>query len=66
MAGVSSKPKVSVPYERIDTKVPIGLYRDLEEVLRTRQQWPSRQDFVIEAIKEKLERLRQDGPARRR
>lgn len=63
---MSSKPKVSVPYERIDTKVPIGLYRDLEEVLRTRQQWPSRQDFVIEAIKEKLERLRQDGPARRR
>lgn len=51
------KTKVEVPYERIETKVPLGLYEQLEEAVRTRRTWGSRQDFVIEAIKEKLERM---------
>lgn len=48
--------KVQIPYERIDVKLPLGLYEELERILRERRLWPSRQDFVIEAIKEKLAR----------
>lgn len=50
--------KVEIPYERVETKLPIGLYRQLEEVLKREQSWPSRQDFIIDAVREKLDRLR--------
>ena len=58
--------KVAVAYERVETKVPVGLYRQLEEAVRSQQLWPSRQDFVIEAIKEKLERLSSPDESPRR
>jgi hypothetical protein len=52
------KLKVEVPYERVEVKLPMGLYRKLEDVLRAEQTWPSRQDFIIDAVREKLDRLR--------
>jgi metal-responsive CopG/Arc/MetJ family transcriptional regulator len=51
------KAKVGIPYERVEIKLPMGLYRRLELVLTVEQTWPSRQDFVIDAVREKLDRL---------
>lgn len=65
---MSPTPKVEIPYERVEVKLPIGLYRKLEELLRSEQSWPSRQDFIIDAVREKLGRLRggvaPDAPGR--
>jgi len=52
-----AKPKIEVTFERIGIKLPMGLYRDMEEVIASGQRWPSRQDFIIDAVREKLERL---------
>ena len=60
---VPGKPKVEVGYERVETKVPFGLYSQMEKAVRELGMWPSRQDFVIEAIKEKLDRLAAGSPA---
>jgi hypothetical protein len=49
------KLRVEVPYERVEVKLPMGLYRKLEAVLRAEQTWPSRQDFIIDAVREKLD-----------
>lgn len=51
------KLKIEVPYERVETKLPLGLYKRMEAALKTEQSWPSRQDFIIDAVREKLERL---------
>jgi len=54
---MSPTPKVGVPYERVEVKLPLGLYRKLEELLTVEQTWPSRQDFIIDAVREKLDRI---------
>jgi metal-responsive CopG/Arc/MetJ family transcriptional regulator len=56
-----AKPKIEVAFERIGIKLPIGLYREMEEVIALGQRWPSRQDFIIDAVREKLDRLKTVG-----
>jgi len=57
---VPSRAKVEVPYEHVHVKLPEGLHQELAEVLLRDRRWPSRQDFIIDAVREKLDRLR--GP----
>ncbi len=52
-----SPEKVPVPYERVMVKMPMGLHKELAELLTREQRWPSRQDFIIDAVREKLDRL---------
>lgn len=61
VGAMSPTPKVGIPYERVEVKLPMGLYRKLEEVLTVEQTWPSRQDFIIDAVREKLDRYRAAG-----
>jgi hypothetical protein len=49
--------KAGIPYERVEIKLLIGLYRKVEEVPTSAQTWPSRQGFIIDAVREKLGRL---------
>lgn len=60
------KTKLLVEYERVETKIPIGLYQELAAMVDTMKRWESRQDFVLEAIREKLDRLRGPSPSLRK
>jgi hypothetical protein len=53
-----SPEKVPVPFERVMVKLPRGLHDELAELLIRVQRWPSRQDFIIDAVREKLDRLK--------
>lgn len=61
MATMPSPEKVPVPFERVMVKLPKGLHDELAAVLTSEQRWPSRQDFIIDAVREKLDRLEGDG-----
>jgi len=66
--AMPSPEKVPVPYERVMVKLPLGLHRELADILTRDQRWPSRQDFIIDAVREKLDRTRLAGiskPTRR-
>jgi metal-responsive CopG/Arc/MetJ family transcriptional regulator len=56
--SVPSPEKVPVPYERIMVKLPAGLHEEIAGLLTRERRWPSRQDFIIDAVREKLDRLR--------
>jgi metal-responsive CopG/Arc/MetJ family transcriptional regulator len=60
-----AKPKIEVEFERIGIKLPIGLYREMQVVIASGQRWPSRQDFIIDAVREKLDRLEIGSASRR-
>lgn len=61
--SVPSKAKVPVEVERLNLKIPKGLHDELASILIEEQRWPSRQDFIIDAVREKLDRLRLEHPA---
>ncbi len=48
--------------ELVGIRIPAGLYREMMEIIEQRQLWadPPRQNFIMEAIKEKIERARQE------
>ncbi|MGH9918112.1 MAG: ribbon-helix-helix domain-containing protein [Nitrososphaerales archaeon] len=52
-----AKAKIEVSFERIGIKLPIGLYREMETIIASGQRWRSRQDFIIDAVREKLDRV---------
>lgn len=54
-----AKSKVPVEVERLNLKLPKGLHDAIAKVVTEEQLWPSRQDFIIDALREKLERLEQ-------
>jgi hypothetical protein len=55
---VPAKAKVEIPYEHVHVKLPEGLHQELAEILLRERRWPSCQDFIIDAVREKLDRLR--------
>jgi metal-responsive CopG/Arc/MetJ family transcriptional regulator len=59
-----ARSKVPVPYEIVNVKLPLGLHSELADVLTREQRWPSRQDFIIDAVREKLDRLKRSAPSR--
>jgi metal-responsive CopG/Arc/MetJ family transcriptional regulator len=59
-----ARSKVPVPYEIVNVKLPLGLHSELADVLTREQRWPSRQDFIIDAVREKLDRMRPEGLSR--
>lgn len=56
--AMPSPEKVPVPYERVMVKLPLGLHDELAALLTQQKRWPSRQDFIIDAVREKLDRTR--------
>jgi hypothetical protein len=58
------KAKASAEAEKVGLRVPLGLYREMMAVIEAAKMWPDppRQNFILEAIKEKTERWRKDHP----
>jgi hypothetical protein len=44
--------------------MPVGLYQEMMRLIEEGEQWPKppRQSFIIEAVKEKIERWRAEHP----
>lgn len=43
-------------------QIPEGLHDDMEKVIFSERRWFNRQKFVLEAIKEKIDRHRKENP----
>jgi hypothetical protein len=46
------------PTEKVGLRIPLGLYREMMTIVDSANLWsdPPRQNFILEAIKEKIER----------
>ena len=48
--------KVNVLSERITVLIPAGLHSEIVNVMTREQEWVDRQEFIRQAIREKVER----------
>ena len=57
------KSKAGVETELVGVRMPVGAYREMMGVIETDRKWPkpTRQNFILEAIKEKIDRWRAEG-----
>lgn len=51
-----------MPEERVGLRVPVGLHQEMVAVIHSANQWKDRQAFILEAVKEKIERWRKENP----
>ncbi len=58
----SQEVKIKVAREPLGLRVPVGLYNDMVQVIDAEKRWSGRQEFVLEAIKEKIDRHRKENP----
>jgi hypothetical protein len=58
------KAKARAQAEKVGLRVPLGLYREMMDVVEAAKMWsdPPRQNFILEAIKEKIDRWKKDHP----
>ncbi|MCI4345877.1 MAG: ribbon-helix-helix domain-containing protein [Thermoplasmata archaeon] len=61
MVRGGGKKKIEVANEQVCVRLPAGLYEDLLRVMAAEKRWFDRQDFVKEAVREKIERHRRPG-----
>ncbi|HTT15190.1 MAG TPA: hypothetical protein VMG81_05380 [Thermoplasmata archaeon] len=54
--------RLAVPEERLGLRIPVGLHEEMVGVIRAANQWKDRQNFILEAIKEKTERWKKEHP----
>jgi len=61
---VPGKSRASSQAEKVGLRVPLGLYREMMGIVDEAKMWsdPPRQNFILEAIKEKVERWRRENP----
>ncbi|MGC8981908.1 MAG: ribbon-helix-helix domain-containing protein, partial [Minisyncoccia bacterium] len=52
---VKAKPKITL-------QIPEGLLKEINEIMKIDDKWITIQDFVREAIKEKIERWKKEHP----
>lgn len=52
------KSRARAPTEKVGIRIPLGLYREMMAIVDSANLWsdPPRQNFILEAIKEKIER----------
>lgn len=52
------KSRARAPTEKVGIRIPLGLYREMMAIVESANLWsdPPRQNFILEAIKEKIER----------
>lgn len=50
------KKRVEVPLEKLGVMVPRGLHEELVRSIRAEGRWANRQEFLMEALREKIER----------
>jgi hypothetical protein len=52
------KSRAHAPTEKVGLRIPLGLYREMMAIVDSANLWsePPRQNFILEAIKEKIER----------
>jgi hypothetical protein len=50
--------RAHAPTEKVGLRIPLGLYREMMTIVDSANLWsePPRQNFILEAIKEKIER----------
>lgn len=48
--------------EKVQVGLPEGVYKEIEAAVRATAQWMSVVDFLREAAKEKLERMKKEHP----
>ena len=50
--------RARAPTEKVGIRIPLGLYREMMSIVEAANRWPDppRQNFILEAIKEKIER----------
>lgn len=53
---MTGRARERTPVERIPVNVPVGIYASLVATMKRKKRWFNRQEFVLEAIKEKIER----------
>jgi Arc/MetJ-type ribon-helix-helix transcriptional regulator len=53
---VPGKKRVEVPLEKLGVMVPRGLHEELIRLIRAEGRWANRQEFLMEALREKIER----------
>jgi hypothetical protein len=61
---VPGKARAKAKTELVGVRIPQGTYTELIGVIEAGNQWPDppRQNFILEAIKEKIDRWKKDHP----
>lgn len=50
------KKRVTVPIERVTVILPTGVHDDMVRLIGSERRWFDRQEFIKEAVREKIER----------
>ena len=58
------KARARAQTEKVGLRIPVGLYRELIDIIEVGKMWPDppRQNFILEAIREKIDRWKKDHP----
>ncbi len=51
-----------VDIQRIQLRLPIGLYEEMMNIIKTEKKWNSPQQFIQNALSEKIERWKKEHP----
>ena len=54
--------RVPIRTEPLTIRIPHGLHADMVDLIQREGRWSGRQEFVLEAIKEKIDRHRKENP----
>ncbi|MDE1822042.1 MAG: hypothetical protein KGI98_14475 [Euryarchaeota archaeon] len=52
--------RVKVTTDPLQIRVPHGLHADMVALIESEKRWSGRQEFVLEALREKIERCRRN------
>lgn len=56
------KKQIEVDLVPVGLKLPTGIHEEMVRLIRSSRMWRDRQEFISEAIREKIERLRLQRP----
>lgn len=54
--------KGRAPVERVEVRIPLGVYADFDQLVAVEKRWKSVADFLLEAGKREVERWKQEHP----
>jgi hypothetical protein len=49
-----------IDVQRIQLRLPIGIYEELVHIMKTEKKWSSPQQFIQDALNEKIEKWKKD------
>jgi len=55
---------VAIKGEKVNVLIPEGMIEAIENILKVDQSWISKQEFIRQAIQEKIDRWKKEHPGR--